>query len=149
MVWSCARHRTTLRRKATPRDDRGRTARNAIIPEDLLEEWRETVRAIGFAHLHPLQGSFPSRLTAFDCPLAAQSAILWVVSFAAWMPLSVNCTKPMHVAVMSFLKQSRSRFLFERDKYKTWAADSEREMPGNNDGQFAWSVTGRNRSTKY
>src|ERR1043166_7253903 len=40
-------------------------------------------------------------LTPFDFTLAAQSATRWVVSFAAWIPLSVNFTKLMYVAMMS------------------------------------------------
>jgi len=34
--WSCACHRTRLPRKPTQRDDPGRTARNAMILEELL-----------------------------------------------------------------------------------------------------------------
>src|SRR6266850_7181252 len=68
-------------------------------------------------------------LTPFDCTLAAQSATRWVVSFAAWIPLSVNCTKLMYVAMMSFSKHSRSGFLSERDKFEPRATDSERQMP--------------------
>src|SRR5260370_41466377 len=69
-------------------------------------------------------------LSPLDCTLAAQSATRWVVSFAAWIPLSVNCTKLMYVAMMSFSKHSRSRFLFERDESKPRATDSECQMPG-------------------
>src|SRR4029077_10623116 len=69
-------------------------------------------------------------LTPFDCTLAAQSATRWVVSFAAWIPLSVNCTKLMYVAMMSFSKHSQTRFLSERDEFKPRATDSERQMTG-------------------
>ena len=40
-------------------------------------------------------------LTPFDFTLAAQSDTRWVVSLAAWIPLSVNFTKLMYVAMMS------------------------------------------------
>src|SRR5204862_105420 len=41
--------------------------------------------------------------TPIDSTLEAQSATRWVVSFAAWIPLSVNCTKLMYVAILLFL----------------------------------------------
>src|SRR5204863_3993549 len=49
-------------------------------------------------------------LTPIDSTLEAQSATRWVVSFAAWIPLSVNCTKLMYVAILLFLSYSPSSF---------------------------------------
>src|SRR5262245_5079934 len=43
-------------------------------------------------------------LTPIDRTLAAQSATRRVVSLAAWMPLSVNCTKLMYVGMMVLLQ---------------------------------------------
>src|SRR4029077_5967443 len=43
-------------------------------------------------------------LTPIDSTLEAQSATRRVVSFAAWIPLSVNCTKLMYVAILLFLQ---------------------------------------------
>src|SRR5262245_1977572 len=43
-------------------------------------------------------------LTPIDRTLAAQSATRWVVSLAAWMPLSVNCTKLMYVGMTLLLQ---------------------------------------------
>jgi hypothetical protein len=43
-------------------------------------------------------------LTPIGWTLAAQSATRPVVSLAAWMPLSVNCTKLMYVGMMLLLQ---------------------------------------------
>src|SRR5262245_50159056 len=43
-------------------------------------------------------------LTPSGCTLAAQSASRRVVSLAAWMPLSVNCTKLMYVGMTLLLQ---------------------------------------------
>ena len=42
-----------------------------------------------------------------DCTLALQSATRWVVSLAAWMPLSVKRTKLIYVGMMFFLQVVR------------------------------------------
>jgi hypothetical protein len=53
-------------------------------------------------------------LTPSDWTLAAQSATRWVVFFAAWIPLSVNCTKLMYVAMM-FIPQAFSGSFFSNE----------------------------------
>src|SRR5438132_13563846 len=70
-------------------------------------------------------------LTPIDCTLAAQSATRWVVSLAAWIPLSVNCTKLMYVGMMLFVQVFPESVLVRTSKTKPMKTDCQRQMPGN------------------
>jgi hypothetical protein len=66
-------------------------------------------------------------LTPVDWTLAAQSATRTVVSFTAWMPLSVNCTKLMYVSMMLLLQENPGSISADRDRTEPMPANVERQ----------------------